>query len=157
MKAANLARRLQKLEAVRQPFDIFGNMSIEQLREFISVTLQDMGGKEAALIELRNDPGADPDTIAHGLKLLKKWLSTEQLAQYNANEYFDVTGSDSGKRYRISHGTAMNIHEIDGAGRTRVSWCFVPKGYLVAGDIMLAQKIALETDERGALAVANRF
>jgi hypothetical protein len=35
MKAANLARRLQKLEAVRQPFDIFGNMSIEQLREFI--------------------------------------------------------------------------------------------------------------------------
>ena len=56
-----------------------------------------------------------------------------------------------------SHGTAMNIHEIDGAGRTRVSWCFVPKGYLVAGDIMLAQKIALETDERGALAVANRF
>jgi hypothetical protein len=33
----------------------------------------------------------------------------------------------------------------------------VPKGHLVAGDIMLAQKIALETDERGALAVANRF
>ncbi len=94
---------------------------------------------------------------AHGLKLLKEWLSPEQLAQYNANEYFDVTGSDSGKRYRISHGTAMNIHEIDGAGRTRVGWCFVPKGYLVAGDIMLAQKIALETDERGALAVANRF
>jgi hypothetical protein len=45
MKGANLARRLQKLEAVRQPFDNFGNMSIEQLREFISVTLQVMGGK----------------------------------------------------------------------------------------------------------------
>ena len=69
MKAANLARRLQKLEAVRQPFDIFGNMSIEQLREFISVTLQDMGGKDAALIELRNDPGADPDTI----KMVEDW------------------------------------------------------------------------------------
>jgi hypothetical protein len=27
--------------------------------------------------------------------------------------------------------------------------------YLVAGDVMLAQKIALETDERGALAVDN--
>ncbi len=39
----------------------------------------------------------------------------------------------------------------------RVGWCFAPKGYLVAGDVMLAQKIALETDERGALAVANRF
>jgi hypothetical protein len=69
MKAANLARRLQKLEAVRQPFDIFGNMSIEQLREFISVTLQDMGGKDAALIELRNDPGVDPDTI----KMVEDW------------------------------------------------------------------------------------
>jgi len=44
----------------------------------------------------------------------------------------------------------MNIYELDGAGRPRVGWCFAPKGYLVAGDIMPAQKIALETDERGA-------
>jgi hypothetical protein len=51
----------------------------------------------------------------------------------------------------------MNIHELDGAGRPRVGWCFAPEGHLVAGDVMLAQKIALETDERGALAVANRF
>ncbi len=94
---------------------------------------------------------------ARGLELLKQWLSPEQLAQYNAKKYFDVTGCDSGKRYRISHGAAMNIHEIDGAGCPRGGWCFVPKGHLVAGDVMLAQKIALETDERGALAVANRF
>ena len=51
----------------------------------------------------------------------------------------------------------MNIRELDGAGRPRVGWCFVPKAYLVAGDVMLAQKIALETDERGALAVANKY
>ena len=94
---------------------------------------------------------------ARGLELLKQWLSPEQLAQYNAKKYFDVKGCDSGKRYRISHGAAMNIHEIDGAGCPRGGWCFVPKGHLVAGDVMLAQKIALETDERGALAVANRF
>jgi hypothetical protein len=36
-------------------------------------------------------------------------------------------------------------------------WCFVPRGPLVAGDVMLAQKIALETDESGALAVAKNF
>jgi hypothetical protein len=35
-------------------------------------------------------------------------------------------------------------------------WCFVPEGNLVAGDVMLAQKIALETNERAALAVAYR-
>jgi hypothetical protein len=51
----------------------------------------------------------------------------------------------------------MNIHELDGAGRPHVGWCFAPKGHLVAGDVMLAQKIALETDERGALAIANKF
>jgi hypothetical protein len=50
-----------------------------------------------------------------------------------------------------------NGHEIDPAGRPKVGWCFVPVGYLVAGDVMLAQKFALETNEFGALAVANTF
>jgi hypothetical protein len=94
---------------------------------------------------------------ARGLELLKEWLSPEQFAQYDAKSYFEVTGCHSGKRYRISHCTLMNIRELDGAGRPRVGWCFVPKGNLVAGDVMLAQKIALETDERGALAVANKY
>jgi hypothetical protein len=94
---------------------------------------------------------------ARGLKLLREWLSPEQLAQYDANSYFDVTGCDSGKRYRICHGTAMNVYEIDFAGNPRNGWCFVPNAPLVAGDVMLAQKIALETDERGALVVAKNF
>ena len=97
------------------------------------------------------------DSEARGLKLLRGWLSPEQLAQYDAKSYFDVTGCHSGKRYRIRHGTSMNIHEIDHAGHPRACWCFVPETSLVAGDVMLAQKIALETDERSALAVANRF
>src|SRR3979490_1857074 len=92
---------------------------------------------------------------ARGLKLLKEWLSPEQVAQYDAKSYFEVTGCHSGKQYRISHGTSMNIHELDGAGRPLAGWCFAPQGHLVAGDVMLAQKIALESDERGALAVAN--
>jgi hypothetical protein len=94
---------------------------------------------------------------ARGLELLKEWLSPEQFAQYDAKSHFEVIGCHSGKRYRISHGTSMNVHELDGAGCPCIGWCFTPKGYLVAGDVMLAQKIALETDERGALAVANRF
>src|ERR1700675_4081777 len=89
---------------------------------------------------------------ARGLKLLKEWLSPEQVAQYDAKSYFEVTGCHSGKRYRISHGTSMNIHELDSAGRPHVGWCFAPKGHLVAGDVMLGQKIALETDERRVLA-----
>jgi hypothetical protein len=35
-------------------------------------------------------------------------------------------------------------------------WCFSPHGNLVVGDILLAQKIALETMEHDALRIANR-
>jgi hypothetical protein len=103
------------------------------------------------------DPGRLNETESRGVKLLKEWLSKEQLAQYEQHKYFDVTGCHSGKRYRIRHGTGTNVYELDGAGRPRAGWCFVPKDYLVAGDVMLAQKIALETDELGALAIANNF
>jgi hypothetical protein len=34
-----------------------------QLREFISITLQELGGRDAALVALRDDPGTDPETI----------------------------------------------------------------------------------------------
>jgi len=92
-----------------------------------------------------------------GRKLLREWLSPEQLAQYDEHSYFEVTGCHTGKRYRINHGVGVNICELDDAGRPRTGWCFVPNDNLVAGDVMLAQKIALETDERGALAVARNF
>ncbi len=92
-----------------------------------------------------------------GLRLMRSWLSAEQLAQFDAHGYFDVIGSDSGKRYRILLGVAANIHELGRGDHPRMTWCFVPSGYLVPGDVMLAQKIALETNEYGALAVANRF
>jgi hypothetical protein len=92
-----------------------------------------------------------------GLKLLREWLSQEQLAQYDAHNYFEVIGCHTGKRYRICHGTGANVFELNAAGLPRKGWCFVPSEYLVAGDVMLAQKIALETDERVALATANNF
>jgi hypothetical protein len=94
---------------------------------------------------------------ARGRRLLRRWLSAEQRAQFDALGFFDVVGCNTGKRYRIHYGQSANIREIDEAGNPKMGWCFVPKGYLVAGDVMLAQKIALETDELAALAVANRL
>ncbi len=94
---------------------------------------------------------------ARGVNLLREWLSPEQRAQFDAQRYFDVVGCDSGKRYRVHYGAITNVHEIDDHDRLLVAWCFVPEGPLVAGDVMLAQKIALETYEYAALAVANRF
>jgi len=91
-----------------------------------------------------------------GVNLLREWLSPEQRAQFDTKRYFDVIGCDSGKRYRIHFGETTNVHEIGDDDLPSVGWCFMPVGSLVAGDVMLAQKIALETYEYGALAVANR-
>jgi hypothetical protein len=106
---------------------------------------------------LRDQLGRENNPEKRGLTLLREWLSPAQRAQYQAKGYFEVTGCHSGKRYRIHYGTSMNVHEIDGCGHPHAGWCFVPNDYLVAGDVMLAQKIALETNELGALAVAKRF
>ena len=106
---------------------------------------------------LRSILGED-DSEARGLRLLREWLSAGQLAQFDADDHFEVVGCHSGKRYRILHGVSMNVHEIDASGRPLHCWCFVPDAsYLASGDIMLAQKIALETDEFAVLAVANKF
>lgn len=94
---------------------------------------------------------------ARGLRLLRKWLSRCQQEQFDAEGYFDVIGCDTGRRYRIHYGSAMNVHEVDGKGHLKMGWCFVPHGSLVAGDVMLAQKIGLEAFECSVLASANRF
>jgi hypothetical protein len=92
-----------------------------------------------------------------GMTLLREWLSPTQRAQFDASKSFDVVGCDSRRRYRIHYGRVTNVHEIDGAGQPITGWCFVPSGGLVAGDVMLAQKIALETNEQAVLVVTNRF
>jgi hypothetical protein len=96
------------------------------------------------------------ETEARAQTLLKSWLSPKQRASYERFRYFDVIGSDTGTRYRIHHGTQTNIEELNSTGHHVCKWCFVPDGDLVAGDVMLAQKVALETNERGALSVAHR-
>ncbi len=91
------------------------------------------------------------------MTLLREWLSPQQRWQLDACNHFEVTGSSSGARYRIQYGISTNVVELDADGRPRTGWCFIPEGNLVAGDVMLAQKIALETDERAALAIAKQF
>jgi len=94
---------------------------------------------------------------ARALRLLRNWLSAEQRRQFDAAGSFDVIGCDTGKRYRIRYGISANVQVVDQAGTPVMGLCFVPVGHLVAGDVMLAQKIALETSETSALQVANRF
>ena len=90
--------------------------------------------------------------------LLKKCLTPEQREQYEKQRFFYVIGSDTGRLYRIKHGTQNNIEELDKSRARKVcGWCFLPEGCLTAGDVMLAQKIALENNELETLAIANRL
>jgi len=114
-----------------------------------------MARKARRLRERHKDLQATKD--ARAIRLLREWLSPEQRAQFDASRSFEVVGCHTGRRYRIRHGTTTNVHEMDDAGRPVVGWCFVPSGDLVAGDVMLAQKVALETNEGAALEVARRF
>ena len=96
-----------------------------------------------------------PDPQEKAEKLLKSWLSEAQLARYEKKGWFEVVGNVTGQRYRIHRGLTSNIELIDAAGEKTGRICVVPRGLSVAGDVMLAQKVALETDELGALKLAN--
>jgi hypothetical protein len=90
-----------------------------------------------------------------GLSLLRSWLTREQDEQWSRDNAFDVVGCDTGTRYRITDSTSMNIIELDKEGHSVRRWCSTPVGPVVRGDVLLAQKIALETMENRARGVAN--
>ena len=92
-----------------------------------------------------------------GLELLKANLTADQLNDFLTYRCFDVVGGSSGTTYRIRLAGAMNVEEVDQKGRCTRRLCFFPEGQLVDGDVMLAQKVALETFESEALAIANKF
>lgn len=88
-------------------------------------------------------------------ELLKAWLDPQQLASFQEHQYFEVTGSDSGVRYRLRPQSAFGIEALTGR-RKGTLYCVVPTGAPALGDILLAQKIGLETNERATLARANK-
>jgi hypothetical protein len=92
-----------------------------------------------------------------GLELLKANLTPSQLNDFLTYRCFDVMGGTSGTTYRIRLAGAMNVEEVDHRGRCTRRLCFLPEGQLVDGDVMLAQKVALESFESEALAIANKF
>lgn len=89
-------------------------------------------------------------------ELLLSFLDETQRAQYERDESFDVIGSRGG-HYRINHGVSGNVHLLH-EGRTALSLCAHPEttvydaagtylGELPVPDVMLAQMLALQTDE----------
>jgi len=89
------------------------------------------------------------------LQLLVRNLTPAQRQQFARHDYFDVIGGDTGRRYRIRVGRTLNVAQLNASGRCVRFLCFQPHGQLPVGDVMLAQKIALELFESKALRVAN--
>ena len=100
---------------------------------------------------------ASAEEEARGLRLLQENLSPAQREQHGRFGYFDVVGGNTGKRYRIKYGFQLNVALLDNRGRTRAVLCFAPDGNLPTGDVMLAQKLALELFETDTLKIANKF
>ena len=101
--------------------------------------------------------GASREEEARALRLLQENLSPDQREQHGRFGYFDVVGGNTGKPYRIKYGFQLNVALLDNRGRTKAVLCFAPEGNLPAGDVMLAQKLALELFETDTLKIANKF
>jgi hypothetical protein len=117
----------------------------------------DERSRKSAIKALFVRHGAERTPEGRSLRLLRDWLSPAQRAQFAKRGYFEVVGGETGKQYRIYAGAMSNVCEIDEKGRPRLGLCFRTIGELPVGDVMLAQKIALESCESSALAVARRF
>ena len=89
-----------------------------------------------------------------GMVLLMEHLTPTQREQFARRRYFDVIGGDTGIHYRIRNTRPMNVDVIR-HGRCINRLCFEPEGELVLGDMLLAQKLALELYETQTLARAN--
>jgi serine/threonine protein kinase len=98
---------------------------------------------------LRFGPG-EADERAEALLL--RFLDPREKDQYLRTGGFTVD-APSGRRYLITHGVAANVYGVDRSGRRLRRYCIFPRG-VPAGDVMLAQRLALLTDEAGFLRTA---
>jgi hypothetical protein len=85
-------------------------------------------------------------------------LNDEQKTSVKKCGYFVTYNKTSGRAWRIrTNSTAYNVDALDKHGRVVNTFCALPSGErLPDGDVWLAQKILLETDEVEFLLRANR-
>lgn len=85
-------------------------------------------------------------------ELLRSLLNAEQRADYDNSSSFTVHGS-LGNRYRIHPGVVANVTLMHHHGIAHL--CAHPRGDLPYADVAIGQMLALETDERGFLRIAQ--
>jgi len=142
--------------------NLFTVMMLQENRRQRGI-LHEAGLREGQLFCQRVLSMVETSAYTKSIDLLRDWLTDAQWAQYKKKNYFDVVGS-AGGHYRINGpqaGSVMpfNIDALD--AKPRNSLCIVPapstymEPMLPAGDVLLTQKIALETDELEVLKRCN--
>jgi hypothetical protein len=95
---------------------------------------------------------------ARAEELLVAHLKPAQKKSYREGRYFEVLTGDRRRtrRYRVKHGWAGNVEELDEQGRPVARYCIHPRDTVPIPDNLLAQKFLLETNEQEFLRIANR-
>lgn len=88
--------------------------------------------------------------------LFRECLTREQWDEYLDHGHFHVRGGATGRVYRITRGTVMNIEPSNADGTFGPRLCIAPVGNLPMHDVLVAQKYALEAAEDVVLSLANR-
>ena len=105
-----------------------------------------LAAAEEFLRPSRNDYEVpDQAAIDKARVLLERALTPEQRRDLYARGYFYVNG----KRftYRIREGHSANVDALDSSGCVMIRFCAHPLGRVPVYDVMLAQKLWIETDE----------
>jgi hypothetical protein len=87
----------------------------------------------------------DQAAQAKARMLLEKALTSQQRRDLFAKRCFYVKGKKYS--YRIREGHSGNVDQLDSAGLVICRFCAVPLGRVPVYDVMLAQKLWIETDE----------
>lgn len=94
---------------------------------------------------LSDFPLSDPAALAKAKALLERALTPEQRADLFARGYFRVKGRKFNYRIREAH--SANVDALDASERVVSRYCAHPVGRVPVYDVMLAQKLWIETDE----------
>lgn len=107
------------------------------------------------VVELIRNKGEANRPSRRARALLREHLSPVQRATYQAAGWFDVYPEGSPNRYRITNRDTYNIWVFANHGYPEARLCFYPEGRLPVGDVLVSQKLALETREDEVLNLAN--
>ncbi len=102
-------------------------------------------------MQLLERPGTPPLASARALRLLLRTLNPHQRARFMRSGHFTVHAPGWGD-FEILPRPVFNVISLD----TGICYCAMPEAVVPIADMMLAQKLLLESEPARFFAVANQ-